>query len=305
MRVVFLGTGGGVPTKCRSSPSVAIVLDGEFILLDAGEGTQRQILKAELGFSRLSRIFISHLHGDHFFGLFPLLETLSLLKRGKAVDIYSPPGLSQILEGLEEAANLRLAFEVSLTEIERDAKLDFGKYEVTMFGVAHADIPTFGIRIEEASMPGRFDAKRAEDLGIPPRSRGLLVRGIPIETPEGRKVSPEEVVGPPRPGRVVVYSSDTRLAESVVKNSANADLLIHDATFTGDLKERAEITGHSTVEEACEVARLAGVKRLALVHFSARYKGEDLAKIEVEAKRIFPNTFVAKDLMEVHLPPPP
>jgi len=301
MRVIFLGTGGAIPTLERSHPSIAVFFDGEYILLDAGEGTQKQIMKSGLGFARLTRIFISHLHGDHFLGIFPLIQTLSLLRRKKKLEIYSPAGLRDVLHELVSKAYLEPRFEVEVFEINGDRSFDFGKYEVNMFHVFHGDTQTFGIKIKEADKPGEFDVKKANELGVPITMRGLLQKGMTIKTPSGRIVYPEDVLGPPKKGKLLVYSSDTRPCKTVVYNARGADLLIHDATFRDDLKDRAEKTGHSTVGEACDVAIKAGVKKLALTHFSARYKDEDLDKIEKEARTLFHNAFVAKDLLSVYL----
>jgi len=301
MKVIFLGTGGAVPTLERSHPAIAVFFDGEYILLDAGEGTQKQIMKSGLGFAKLTRVFISHLHGDHFLGLFPMIQTLSLLRRKKRLEIYSPVGLKDVLQELIDKAYLEPRFEVKVFEIDNDSSFDFGKYEVKMFHVFHGDTETFGIRVKEADKPGKFDVKKANELGVPITLRGLLQKGIPIKTPSGRLVLPQDVMGPPRRGKLLVYSADTRPCKSVIHHAMGADLLIHDSTFRDDLRERAEKTGHSTVGEACEVAMKARVKKLALTHFSARYKNEDLDKIEKEAKSLFNNVFVAKDLLSVEL----
>ncbi len=301
MKVIFLGTGGAIPTLERAHPSIAVFFDGEYILLDAGEGTQRQIMKSGLGFARLTRIFISHLHGDHFLGLFPLIQTLSLLRRKKRLEIYSPIGLKDVFYELVRKAYLEPRFEVEVFEISSENSFDFGKYEVKMFPVSHGDTQTFGIRVKEADKPGEFDVKKANELGVPITMRGLLQKGMVIKTPTGHVVYPEDVMGPPRKGKFLVYSSDTRPCKAVIHNSMSADLLIHDSTFRDNLRDRAEKTGHSTVGEACNVAIKAGVKNLALTHFSARYKNKDLDEIEKEAKSRFKNAFVAKDLLTVNL----
>ncbi len=301
MKVIFLGTGGAIPTLERSHPSIAVFFNGEYILLDAGEGTQRQIMRSGLGFARLTRIFITHLHGDHFLGIFPLIQTLSLLRRRKKLEIYSPKGLKEVLHEMTSKAYLEPRFELEVFEISEECSFDFGKYEVSMFRVNHGDTQTYGIKVKEADKPGKFDVKKANELGVPITFRGLLQKGIVVKTPSGRVVYPEDVMGPPRRGKVLVYSSDTRPCDSVIQQAKEADILIHDATFRDDLKDRAEKTWHSTVGEACEVASKAGVKSLALTHFSARYKNKDLEKIEKEAKALFSSAFVARDLLSKNL----
>ena len=301
MKVTFLGTSSAVPTKDRSLTSIAIVMDGEYLLIDAGEGTQRRIIEAGLGFGRLNRVFITHLHGDHFLGLFPLLQTMGILRRTKPLEVFSPPGLSALIDSLAEHASFRIDFPLRLVEFNGESKFEFKKYTVKVFPVDHGDTPTFGVKVVERPKPGKLDVELADRLGVPPVMRGLLKKGIPVRLPDGRVVRPEEVVGPPRPGKTVVYSSDTRPTERVIKEATEVDLLIHDATFTSDLADRAEATGHSTVEEACEIALKARAARLALTHFSARYKEEDLRGIEDRARAIFPNAFVARDLMTIEL----
>ena len=301
MKVIFLGTSSAVPTRDRGLTSLAVMFDGEYLLVDAGECTQRKIIEAGLGFGRLKRVFLTHLHGDHFLGIFPMLQTLGILRRTSPLEIYSPRGLVALLECLKEHSSFRVEFPLSVIEYDSEKTFEFKKYTVKVFPVDHGDTPTFGIKISEKPKPGKLDVERADQLGVPPILRGLLKKGIEVKLPDGRIVKPQDVLGPPRRGKVLVYSSDTRPTERVVKEASGADLLIHDATFTGDLADRAVATGHSTVEEACQVALKAGVKRLALVHFSARYKKEDLDKIEEVAKRIFPNAFVARDLMVVDL----
>lgn len=301
MKVIFLGTSSAVPTRDRGLTSLAVMFDGEYLLVDAGECTQRKIIEAGLGFGRLKRVFLTHLHGDHFLGIFPMLQTLGILRRTSPLEIYSPRGLVALLECLKEHSSFRVEFPLSVIEYDDERTFEFKKYTVKVFPVDHGDTPTFGIKISEKPKPGKLDVERADQLGVPPILRGLLKKGIEVKLPDGRIVKPQDVLGPPRRGKVLVYSSDTRPTERVVKEASGADLLIHDATFTGDLADRAVATGHSTVEEACQVALKAGVKRLALVHFSARYKKEDLDKIEEVAKRIFPSAFVARDLMVVDL----
>ena len=301
MRVTFLGTSSAVPTKRRNVTSIAVAFDGEYALLDIGEGTQRQIMHAGLGFGRLKRIFITHLHGDHFFGLFPLLQTLSILRRTAPLEVYSPKGLSNILDALSEFSHFRVTFPIKVVEFSGPSVFKFSKYTVEFFPVDHLDTPTFGVKIKERDKPGRLDVEKAENLGIPPPLRSLLKKGIPIKLPDGRIVQPGEVIGPPTPGKVLVYSSDTRPTAEVVSRASGADLLIHDATFRDDLSERARATGHSTVGEACRVAIEARVKMLALVHFSARYRDEDLDEIEREARSIFPNVVVARDFLTIDI----
>ncbi len=297
MRVIFLGTSAAVPTVDRNPSSIIVDLGREYILLDAGEGTQKQIIRSGIGFGRLSRIFISHLHGDHYYGVFPLLQTLSILKRRKSLEIYAPQGFHNILSAIVEAAPMESPFEVRVFEIKEKVSFRLKGYTVTMFPVVHGNIPTYGIAVREDDKPGKFDPQKSDELGVPLELRGLLQKGIPIKLPNGRVVHPQDVMGPPRRGKLLVYSSDTRPCRSLIEEGREADLLIHEATYADDLKERAEQAGHSTISEAIEVARACKAKALVLTHFSARYKEEDLARLEAEAKRMFNPLVFAKDLM--------
>lgn len=302
LKVVFLGTGSAVPTKDRGLTSIAIKRGGEYILVDCGDGTQRQIIKSKLGISRLKRIFITHLHGDHFLGLPALLQTMSILRRTSPLEIYGPTGIKEYIETACRVARFKEAFPIKIEEFDKPTTYTYQDYRIKLFKVEHGDIPTYGIALEEKPLPGKYDVKKSDELGVPRMLRGLLQKGIPVELPDGRIVQPKDVLGPPRPGRKIVYSSDTRPTPETVKAAWKADLLIHDATFRSDMKERAIETWHSTVEEACQIARQAQVKTLALTHFSARYDTQDLEEIMKEAKQYFNKVIVAKDLQEIQIP---
>ncbi len=297
MRVIFLGTSAAVPTVSRNPSSIIVDLGREYILLDAGEGTQKQIIRSGIGFGRLSKIFISHLHGDHYYGVFPLLQTLSILKRRKPLEIYAPQGFHNVLLAITEVAPVESSFEVKVFEVRGRTSFRLKGYTVTMFPVVHGNIPTYGIAVREDDRPGRFDPQRSDELGVPLELRGLLQRGIPIKLPNGKVVHPQDVMSPPRRGKLLVYSSDTRPCRSLIEEGSEADLLIHEATYADDLRERAEQSGHSTISEAIGVAKACKAKALALTHFSARYREEDLDRLEKEAKRMFNPLIFAKDLM--------
>lgn len=302
MRVKFLGTSSAVPTNDRGLPAILVKTLGDSILIDCGEGTQRQMIKGKESLMDINKVIITHLHGDHFFGLFPLIQTLGIMKKKSELIVVGPKSLGAILDSVIESTGSKPQFKVSFSPIEVGRMIELGKFELEFFEVDHSGFETYGVKVKEKDRPGEFDPKKADELGIPIYMRGFLQRGFSIKLPNGRVVSPGDVMGPPRKGSVLVYSSDTRPTESVIRASREADLLIHEATYLDDLKDRAISTGHSTALEAGEVANAAGVRRLALTHFSARYSDEDLIKFREEASKVYGSEIViAKDFMSIDL----
>ena len=304
MRVIFLGTSGAVPTTRRNTSGLLVNRDGDRLLFDCGEGTQRQMMRFETGFS-VEHVFVTHLHGDHVLGIPGLVQTFDFNDREAPLAIHAPHGTRGQLEDLVSAVGTEPSFPVRITQnAPGDVVLDREEYEVRTVGVDHRT-KALGYALVEDERKGRFDRERAEHgLGIPPGPKySRLHRGEPVEH-DGRTVQPEEVVGPPRPGRRVVYTGDTRPTESVVDAAADADLLVHDATFASDWADRARETGHATAREAADVASRAGAKRLALVHVSTRYAG-DPSPIEDEARDAFDGeAFVPEDGHELEVPFP-
>ncbi|MGY0288187.1 MAG: ribonuclease Z [Candidatus Methanodesulfokora washburnensis] len=301
MRIIFLGTSAAVPTVDRSLSSIAVDMGREYILIDAGEGVQKQIMLTGLGFGKLSRIIITHLHGDHYFGIFPLLQTMSILRRSSPLDIIAPAGFSSIYKALKEITPTLTSYEVRITEINGENEFRLLNCTLKMFPVCHGNTPTYGISIKEDDKPGRFDPEKSDKLGVPVELRGVLQKGIPIKLPDGKVIRPEDVMGPPRKGAKVVFSSDTRPCDSLLKEAENADVLIHEATYDDDKKDRAEKTGHSTISEAIEVGIASKARKIVLTHFSARYKKEDLEKMETKIREKYENVIFARDLMVIDL----
>jgi ribonuclease Z len=302
MRVTFLGTSGAVPTTRRNTSGLLVNRDGDRLLFDCGEGTQRQMMRFETGFS-VEHVFVTHLHGDHVLGIPGLVQTFDFNDREAPLAIHAPHGTRGQLEDLVSAVGTSPSFPVRVTQNgPGDVVLDREEYEVRAVKVDHRT-RALGYALVEAERKGRFDRETAEhELGIPPGPKySKLHRGEPVEH-DGRTVQPEEVVGPPRPGRRFVYTGDTRPTESVVDAAADADLLVHDATFASDWVDRARETGHATAREAADVASRAGAKRLALVHVSTRYAG-DPSPIEDEARDAFDGeAFVPEDGYELEVP---
>jgi len=303
LHVILLGTAGSIPTPMRNLPAIAIMRGKELLLFDCSEGTQRQMIQAKIGFRKETKVFITHMHGDHVLGLPGLFQTMSLLDREKKLEIYGPPGIEAFVEAIKQTVEFALIFPIEIFEIEETGVVcEEKEYEVHAVWADHS-IPSLAYSFIERPRPGKFHPKKAESLGIPEGSLwSKLQHGYTVKLPNGRMVKPEEVVGPPRPGRKIVYTGDTSPSEDIIKLAENADLLIHEATFDDDLKERAREDGHSTPSQAATVAKKANVKRLVLTHISARY--EDSKILLEQAMKIFPRVQVAEDFMKVDIPLP-
>ncbi|PSP94593.1 ribonuclease Z [Halobacteriales archaeon QS_4_62_28] len=304
MRVTFLGTSGAVPTTERNPSAVFVNRDGDKLLFDCGEGTQRQMMRFGTGFA-VEHVFVTHTHGDHVLGLPGLLQTWDFNERDAPVAIHAPAGTRGVIENLVSVTGEHPSYPVRINQVSPgDVVLDGDGYEVRAIRTEHRCVAV-GYTLVEADRKGRFDRETAEnELGIPPGPKySKLHRGEPVEH-DGRTVQPSEVVGPDRPGRTLVYTGDTRPVDAVVEASEGADLLIHDATFAEDWADRARQTAHSTAREAATVAREAGVAQLALTHVSTRYGG-DASPLLTDARDVFDGEcFVAEDGQRLDVPFP-
>ena len=298
--VVFLGTSGSMPTAKRALSATLVRRGGDRLLFDCAEGTQRQLLRSDIGLVELEEVYLTHFHADHYLGLPGMLKTYSLRGRELPLRIYGPRGLRDLLSELRRIVG-RLSYAVESTELETGAVLERVGYRVETFSVEHG-VTAIGYAIVEEERPGRFDVETAAALGVPDGpERGRLQRGESVTLPGGTEVTTEQVLGPTRPGRKVVLTGDTAPAASVVAASAGADVLVHEATFLADERERARETAHSTAGEAALVAREAGVRMLALTHVSTRYFGHQVVE---EARELFPATVVPRDFDVVDIPFP-
>jgi len=294
IKVIPLGTAGGVPTVDRSLPSIALIRKGETLLFDCGEGTQRQMIKAGISPCGRMKIFITHLHGDHVVGLFGLLQTMNLLNRDKELNVYGPEGLSGLIKGVLSNIAAEPKFELKVHEVDEGIVCEESEYVVKAVWAEHSK-PNLAYALIEKEYPGKFHPEKAKELGIPEGPLwAKLKRGEAIVLKDGRVIKPEQVVGPPRPGIKIVYTGDTAPCDSIVKLSEGADLLIHEATFDSSLLAKAIEDKHSTAAQAAEIALKAGVKKLLLTHISARYQEAKI--LEEEARKIFPEVEVARDL---------
>jgi ribonuclease Z len=273
---------------------------GDRLLFDCGEGTQRQLLRSSVGLVDLHEIFITHFHADHVLGLPGMLKTFALRGRELPLDVYGPHGLRDLLGSLKRVVG-RLSYDLRLVELEPGEVLERGDYRLATFGVAHG-ATSLGWSLIEATRPGRFDVAQADALGVPNGpERGALQRGQPLALGDGRTVTPEQVLGPPRSGRKVVITGDTAPTDKIVEAAWGADVLVTEATFAEEEHERAQETLHQTAAQAAEAAKRADVELLALTHLSNRYFGPEIAH---EARAIFPDTVVPRDFDVVEIPLP-
>jgi ribonuclease Z len=296
--IVFLGTSGSAPTARRAPSALLVRRGGERLLFDCGEGTQRQLLQSSVGLVDLRDVFLTHFHADHYLGLPGMLKTFALRSREIPLTIYGPPGLRELYDGLRLVFG-KLTYPVELVEVRGGDTLERDGYKLLVFPVPHG-VSAVGYALAEPPRPGRFDVEAADALGVPAGpERGALQRGEEVTLGDGRVVTPAELLGPPRPGRTIVYSGDTAPAEIVQVLAEGADVLVHEATFGDEETERAQETQHTTATQAAALARDAGVRLLALTHLSPRYAGAELVR---EAREIFPNTIVPRDFDLVEVP---
>jgi ribonuclease Z len=287
-----------MPTVQRAPASLLVRRGGERILIDCGEGTQRQLLRS-VGLPDIEHVFLTHFHADHFLGLPGMLKTFGLRGREVPLTVYGPRGLRSLMSDLRRVYG-RLNYEVRLHELEASDAVSFDGFCVGAYAVVHR-LEALGYALFEDERPGRFDIERARDLGIPEGPAfGRLQRGQPVEA-NGRRVEPGEVMGDPRPGRRLVFTGDTEPCDATVAIASGAQLLVHDGTFADEEVERARQTGHATARQAAEVARAAGVSLLALTHLSSRYFAP---VIEKEARAVFERTVVPRDFDVVEIPYP-
>jgi ribonuclease Z len=300
LSVTFLGTGASCPTVDRNVAGLAVQREGETILFDCGEGSQRQMMRYGVGFS-FTEVFFTHYHADHMLGITGLLRTMGLQDRTAPVVLYGPRGAQRVLGAAILLGIERNKFPVEIVELHPGQRLTRPEYDIVAFETEHRN-DTMGYALVEHTRLGRFNPERAQELGIPEGPLwGRLHKGESVLLEDGRIITAADLVGAPRPGRTVVYSGDTRPTLSVIEAAHGADLLVHEATFGGDEAERAKETGHSTAAEAARVAHDAGVRRLVLTHISPRYN-RDATELLAEARAVFPDTTIARDGLTVEVP---
>ena len=303
MRVIPLGTSSGKPTLKRNVSALAVAREAEWLLFDCGEGTQMQITRAGLSPSRLSAVFITHLHGDHFNGLPGLLSTMGLDRRTRELALTGPQGIREYLDLLERLRVAFLTYPVELREFKSLAEstvvYEAAEYSVSALGLDHR-LFALGYRVDERPRPGRFNVEQARKLGVPEGPLwGRLQSGEDVRLVDNSVVRSSEVMGAARPGKSVAYCLDTRPCAMAVELARDVDLLIHEATYTEEFASEAQQYGHSTAAQAARTARDAGARRLLITHFSTRFP--DPTALLQEARAIFPDTILAEDLVEIEV----
>ncbi len=307
MEITFLGTSSGVPTRSRNVSSVALRLTqkAEVWLFDCGEGTQHQFLRSEIKSSQIRRIFITHMHGDHTFGLMGLIASGGLAGNAQPIDIYGPSGLEEYLYACSKYAYMNLGSRLKVHQVEPGLVYEDENFKVSCLLLKHR-VPAYGYRVEEKDRPGKFNLEKAKALGIPPGPiYGKLKQGQTLTLEDGRIIKGTELCGAPETGRKVVYCTDTVFCDAAVELAQDADVLIHEATYAHQDAEMAFARLHSTSTMAAQVALLAGVKQLIMTHFSPRYTpfgAITLDNLKQEARAIFPNTKLAYDFYTYEVP---
>jgi ribonuclease Z len=296
--VTFLGTGGSVPSKFRNLPSVLVRRGPEVMLFDCGEGTQKQFLFAKAGINRKMRIFISHMHGDHLFGLPGMLHSLSFMGRTRELEIIGPKGIVDFVKSVNRVVKFYSQFPLLVREVSTGCIVNEPEYEVRAQWGRHG-VPCLAYALQEKPRGGKFNPAAARRLGIPEGPLWKRLQTAPSITLKGRKIPSGLVVGPSRRGVKFTYAVDTRPCGGVVSLAKGSDLLIHDSSFEESAAKKAKEYGHSTALEAARVAKKAKVRKLALFHISAMYA--DPMPLLKEAKRVFRNTVLSKDMDTIHI----
>ena len=297
MQVILLGTGAALPTPERSTSGTAVLYEGETLLFDCGEGTQLQLRKAGLRHGRLSRIFITHMHGDHVIGIMGLLMTMELSGRERPIELYGPPALADYVTTSARLLSTGFSYPIIFHEAHPGTVCQTETYTIECQALNHR-ILTFGYALQGHDKPGTFDVARAEALGIPKGPLyGRLQTGEPVTLPDGRMAHPHDVLGPPKRGRRIGYCLDTRPCPAAAQLARDADLLLYDSTLAPGAEQEAAEKGHSTSRQAAVLAKEAGVKRLLLTHISARYTSARELLTGLEG--LHDDFVLARDLMEL------
>jgi ribonuclease Z len=298
LTLVLLGTGASAPSPLRGLPGVAVVRDASIILIDCGEGTQMRLSEAKLSPNRIETILISHLHGDHIYGLPGFLSSQQLMRREKRLRLIGPPGLESFVQCVQTHTATPLHYPLEIEEIDpgEATPLDLNPFQLTVGALEHS-VTCLGFRLSESSKPGPFDVDKANTLGIPPGPlRGQLQQGESVTLEDGTRVTPDEILGPEIPGRQIAYCSDTRPCDRTVELARGCDCLLHDSTFDDTHRDRAIETGHSTAAEAARIALQAGVRSLYLYHISNRIVSDTETSLLQQARAIFPDSYLPHDL---------
>lgn len=301
MEITFLGTGAGVPSKERNVTAIALSLlqeQNSVWLFDCGEATQHQILNTTIKPRKINKIFITHLHGDHIFGLPGFLSSRSFQGGSDPLYLYGPEGIRTYVETSLRISQSHLTYPLIVEEISEGKIMEDEQFKVFAKKLDHG-ITSYSYRVEEKDKPGELLAEKLKEIGIMP---GPIYKEIKekdkITTDDGQVIDCKEFIGPPKKGRVVCIFGDTRFQESHISFVKDADMLVHEATFDKDKEELAYEYFHSTTTQAATLASKGNVGSLILTHISSRYQEEDAEMLLSEAREIFPNTYIAHDFYQ-------
>jgi ribonuclease Z len=295
--VIILGSGSALPTPERRTSATVLLYEGEMLLFDCGECTQLQLRRAGLRHGRLSRVFITHMHGDHVIGIMGLLMTMELAGRDRPIELYGPPALAEYVTVSARLLSTGFRYPIIFHEAKPGVLCETEAYAIECLPLNHR-ILTYGYAFQERDKPGTFDVDRAQALGLQPGPLyGQLQKGQSLELPDGRLIQPHDVLGPAKRGRRIAYCLDTRPCPQAADLGRNADLLLYDSTLAAGSEQEASEKGHSTSRQAAVLAKEAGVKRLVLTHISSRYT--DAHQILTGLEGLHDDLVVARDLMEL------
>ena len=301
LSVRFLGTSASRPTVERNVTSIAVIREGETLLFDCGEGTQRQMMRYGISFA-VADIFFTHMHADHMLGIIGLFRTLSLQGRTEPMRLWGPRGSAALLRQAIALGTDKQPFPLEINEVTADTPIARKGYAIIPYDADHKDKIALGYAVVEEIRLGRFNPDKAREIGIPEGPAwGRIHKGESVTLEDGRVIQPSDLVGPSRAGRRIVFTGDSRPSEATIAIAKGADVLIHEATFADEEQPRALETGHATAREAGEVAAKAEVKRLVLTHLSARYS-VNTSDLLQQAREVFPETVVARDGYEMDVP---
>lgn len=297
MEITLLGTTSAIPTKFRNHSAIALKAFGEVMLFDCGEGTQRQLNFAKISPMKISKIFISHFHGDHILGLGGLINSMGFRGRNSKLDIYGPKGLEKLIDSILKVAYTTVDFPLEIHEISEGILIENEEYLITSAKGKH-NLLNYGYSVEEKKKP-RFNREKAIELGVEVGPDfGKLQNGEEV-TVNGKVIKPEYVLGSPRKGKKFTYSGDTMACESMINLAKDSDLLIHESTYTNEDELKALENKHSTSSQAASIAKQANVDKLVLTHISPRYT--NTKQLEKEAREVFENTIIGKDYLTIEL----
>jgi ribonuclease Z len=304
MKIVTLGTSSAVPTLYRGLSSTVLIRDGDVFMFDCGEGTQLQLMRSGVRRSKIHSIFIGHLHGDHLYGINGLMSTMHLDNREAPLNVFGPQGMLQFLHASFRTKSLKFNYPVTVQEFPRGFHgrvLDEDEFYVDALPLDHS-IFCLGWRFQEKDRPGIFNLERAQELGIPRGPLyGKLQNGDAVTLADGRAIEPDDVLGPPRPGKSIAYCLDTQFSKRSIELAEGCTALIHETTFGEDGIDLARERKHSTMGDAARVAIEAGTSQLIATHFSSRYDHREVKKIADSAKSVYENITIARDLQEIEI----